>query len=187
MKTFKKHCYTREIEIYKIAEKHGIAPPIVTTEGRNLTTICMNPITGDWKKYEHKINALIAKLHDLGIIWLDVHLGNVVIDDNDQPFLIDFDSILISDIYKYKHLVKDEAIENVIQELKKEKIHGAQVTIPLHEDIWEIIFEIDNKNGELFIHNDRTQIVNDAETEFDQETEDEILLVMKQIENGYYR
>ncbi|KAI1182283.1 hypothetical protein F5B17DRAFT_421070 [Nemania serpens] len=42
------------------------------------------------KKWAGQIKHTISQLHDLGIVWGDVKTDNVLIDDNDDAFVIDF-------------------------------------------------------------------------------------------------
>ena len=214
---FTKYCFAREIDIYKICASHGIAPPIIRIEGRMLTTKRMKPLIGnlgEWvdpATYIPQVVKLISKLHSLGILWMDTHLGNVVSDENGRIYLIDFDSILIEDIFKNEVPFREHGIENLAEAIEIYKKYEVEhFTRPANrkyldrpseeligrfaEAVFEVYCLIDESYGEndeatkafLDSRNETAHITLDDAVEDqvseDEETEKEIARIISQIQ-----
>lgn len=42
------------------------------------------------KKWASQIESIVEKLHDVGVVWGDAMADNILIDRNDDPWIIDF-------------------------------------------------------------------------------------------------
>ncbi len=158
----KYNCFAREIEIYKIASSHGIAPKIIDIEGLSITTekhTCLVEID-DPARYVHQIEELVRRLHEIGILWNDPFIGNVVVDKKcDRAYLIDFGaSCMIETIGNDPRL--KETFKDIIDQyldydrttltqdmLKtKDKAKENDLMWKLWEDILDIVIESDKCN-----------------------------------------
>jgi len=97
---YTKITHQKEAQIYKIASDNGISPKITSIVeiessvfklGMKLYPIVLiNVIESDRYRYQQKIMDKVSELHQLGILWIDIHEENVVIDEFDNVKLIDF-------------------------------------------------------------------------------------------------
>lgn len=53
-----------------------------------------------WRKMCHKILEKVKKMHKLGLVHNDLHQENILVDKNDEPWLIDFNSSAFIKEYK---------------------------------------------------------------------------------------
>ncbi len=87
-----KTLFNNSVKIHTKMAELGIAPPILEAKYPYLTTklIVKKEIT-DYKNFIKNVNKLIDKMHIEGYCHGDLHLGNIVNDEDDRVFFIDFD------------------------------------------------------------------------------------------------
>ena len=114
-KVYKKVVNNRELELYKLAEKHGLCPKLIEvydykgiitiTQEEQVIRINEHPYvlvneyfpktlynynSKDILSIFDKIGEVMKKLHSIGIAHLDSNPGNIVIDNDERVLLIDF-------------------------------------------------------------------------------------------------
>lgn len=97
-------------------------------------------------QYQSKIQSMIKKLHDDGIIHGDLHGGNIMIDAHGNPKIVDWDTTFLFDEYKntalYKEWVSGGFGMDTLQELIDHE----------YESNWKIVPDDDesSEDDELF-------------------------------------
>ncbi len=88
----------------------------------------------NWLKFEDELNTLIRKMHEAGVAHCDLRgPGNILIDDSDQPYLVDYVGCIFKGQswnkpwnYLFKHACK--ADYSAVLKLKK-KLAPEQLTV----------------------------------------------------------
>ena len=171
MKLFEdKDCFNNELHYYKLASKHDISPKIVYDKN-DLIIISekMNPLVDEYGKLINKdiineqfiqnLDNKINIMHKLGFAHGDLSSHNVVYDNNNIPFIIDFEKsyeinnhTLLTELWMREAFEWEKSYEDFVNHdymLWKEMLMIPQVSsykTAVNKDCYDVRFDLSDYN-----------------------------------------
>jgi RIO-like serine/threonine protein kinase len=127
METYTKYNVSeKEYQMHKIMAECGVAPIIISYDGSTMITKDAGKIlshTTNPRNYEKQLKEKVRIMHDKGIFHMDLSELNIVVDDEDNAWIIDFgESIWHREFTPELALQWYDADVNNIEDMKKCKL-----------------------------------------------------------------